>query len=150
MTEQNLHLRRGKSTEKSTPGELYLPDGSFACHTLEDVCRKEKIQNMTAIPAGRYEVIIGWSDRNQRLMPRLLEVPFFKGILIHSGNYPEHSSGCVLVGKKKGEDSIFESRIAFEELFPKIRKLTEKGKLFIEIEGGYPIEEWATATSGRV
>lgn len=142
----SLHLKRVTFTEKSTGGELYLPDGTFAAHTLEDVCRKEKIANMTAIPAGRYEVVIAWSNRNQRLMPRLLSVPFFTGILIHAGNYPEHSSGCVLVGRKKGEDAIFESRLAFEDLFPKIRKMTEKGKLFIDVEGGYPREQWAEET----
>lgn len=139
-----LHLKRTVFTEKSTGGELYLPDGTFAAHTLEDVCRKEKIANMTAIPSGRYEVIINWSERNQRLMPRLLAVPFFSGVLIHAGNYPEHSSGCVLVGRKKGEDSILESRAAFDDLFPKIRKLTEKGKLFIEVEGGFAVEDWVT------
>lgn len=141
---ESLHLKRVTFTDKSTGGELYGPDGTFWAHTLEDVCRKEKIANMTAIPAGRYEVIVNWSDRNQRLMPRLLNVPFFTGILIHAGNYPEHSSGCVLVGRKKGEDAIFESRAAFDDLFPKIRKLTEKGKLFIDVEGGYPVEAWTS------
>lgn len=145
----SLHLKRTVFTDKSTGGELYGPDGSFWAHCLEDVCRKEKIANMTAIPAGRYEVVIAWSNRNQRLMPRLLSVPLFTGILIHAGNYPEHSSGCLLVGRKKGEDSIYESRLAFEDLFPKIRKLTEKGKLFIDVEGGYPYEEWITEASGR-
>ena len=77
-------------------------------------------------------------------MPRLLDVPFFSGILIHSGNTPEHTAGCVLVGRKRGEDSVLESLLAFEDLFPKIKKLTEKGKLFIEISGGYREEFWTS------
>lgn len=141
----SLHLKRTTLTDKSTSGELYGPDGTFWCHSLEDTCRKEKIDNMTAIPAGRYEVIVNWSNRYQRQMPRLLNVPLYTGILIHSGNYPSHSSGCLLVGRKKGEDAVFESVAAFDEIFPKIKKLTEKGKLFIDIEGGYKIEEWKTA-----
>lgn len=137
-------LRRKTLTEKSTVGELYLPDGSFQCFVLEDCCRKEKLHSMTAIPAGRYEVVMAWSDRFQRLLPRLLEVPFFKGIYIHNGNYPSHTEGCPLLGKKKGEDAVFESVLALEEVLPKIKKLCEKGKLFIDIEGGFKADEWIT------
>lgn len=139
---ESLHLKRTTLTDKSTIGELYLPDGAFSCHVLEDVCRKEKIQNMTAIPAGRYEIVIAWSDRFQRLLPRLLDVPFFRGIYIHNGNYPSHTEGCLLLGRKKAEDAIYESVLALEETFPKIKKLAEKGKLFIDIDGGYPADEW--------
>lgn len=139
---ESLHLKRVDFTEKSTGGELYGPDGSFWSHTLEDVCRKEKMQNMTAIPAGRYEVVMAWSDRFQRLLPRLLEVPFFRSIYIHNGNYPSHTEGCPLLGKKKGEDAVFESVLALEEVLPKIKKLCEKGKLFIDIEGGFKADEW--------
>jgi hypothetical protein len=139
-----LHLKRTVLTDKSTVGELYLPDGTFACHTLEDTCRKEKQQNMTAIPAGRFEIVMAWSDRFQRLLPRLLEVPFFRGIYIHNGNYPSATQGCILVGKKKGEDAVFESVLALEEVLPKIKKLCEKGKLFIDIEGGFKADEWST------
>src|SRR3990167_1231058 len=143
---QTLRLKRSVFTNKSTIGELYDPIGNFICFSLEDCCRKEKIQNMTAIPSGRYEVVVAWSERNQRPMPRLLSVPYFTGILIHAGNYPSHSSGCILVGRKKAEDSIFESVLAFDELFTKIKKLTEKGKLFIDIEGGFEAKDWKEAT----
>lgn len=138
----SLHLKRTVLTDKSTGGELYLPDGSFSCHVLEDTCRKEKQQNMTAIPSGRFEVVMAWSDRFQRLLPRLLEVPFFRGIYIHNGNYPSHTEGCLLLGRKKGEDAVFESVLALEEVLPKIKKLCEKGKLFIDIEGGFKADEW--------
>jgi hypothetical protein len=80
-------------------------------------------------------------------MPRLLDVPYYQGILIHSGNRPEHTEGCLLVGRKMGENEIFESIPAFEDLFPKIKKLTEKGKLYIQIEGGFPREAWKMAPS---
>jgi hypothetical protein len=140
-----MRLKRTTFTGKSTMGELYLPDGSFACHTLEDVVRDYKIPKQTAIPEGKYEVIVGWSNRFQRLMPRLLDVPFYKGILIHSGNTPSHSEGCILVGRKAGEDAIFESIPAFDTLFPIIRKLAEKGKLFIDVQGGFPRELWKVA-----
>lgn len=137
-----IKLARKTLTELSTIGEMYGPDGAFWCHTLEDACRKEKIQNMTAIPAGRYEVVMAWSDRFQRLLPRLLEVPYFRGIYIHNGNYPGHTEGCLLLGRKKGEDAVYESVLALEDALPKIKKLCEKGKLFIDIEGGFKADEW--------
>lgn len=142
--DDQLHLTRTIFTDKSTGGELYLPDGTQLCHTLEDVCRKEKLRQMTAIPCGLYEVVIGFSNRFQRPMPRLLSVPFFEGVLIHNGNYPEHTDGCLLVGKRdpKIPDAIFKSHDTFEDVFQKIRKLTLAGKLFIKIDGGFPPEEW--------
>lgn len=142
MPETSLHLVRSASTALSTPGVLFLPDGTKACYTLEDVCRKEKIRGMTAIPCGRYEIVIAWSDRFQRLMPRLLNVPFYTGVLIHNGNYPTDTDGCILVGQKAAPNVVLDSRLAFETLFPAIKKLTEKGKLFIEIDGGFPADQW--------
>lgn len=141
MTEV-LRLKRTTFTEKATVGELYLPDGVFACFTLEDRVRNHKVPKETAIPAGAYEVVVAWSNRFERLMPRLLNVPFYQGILIHSGNTPAHTEGCILIGRKKAEDAVYESILAFEEFFPKIKKLTEKGKLYLLIEGGFKSDEW--------
>lgn len=137
-----LRVVRKELTDVSTCGEFYLPDGSFFCYTLEDPCRPHKISDQTAIPSGNYEVICSWSNRFQRIMPRLMKVPFYDGILIHSGNTPSHTSGCILIGKKKTENAIYESHAAFDALFPILKKITEKGKLFVSVEGGYPKEAW--------
>lgn len=140
-----IRVKRTVFTEKSTIGELYMPDGAFQCFTLEDTVRDHKIPGQTAIPAGTYELVVTFSPRYQKPMPRLLDVPFYQGILIHNGNTPEHSEGCLLVGRKKGVDCIQESILAFEELLPKIRKLIEKGELFVQIEGGVPADKWRQA-----
>ena len=129
-------------TDKATIGQLYGPDGTFWCHTLEDPIRKTKMPGKTAIPAGLYEIIIGWSNRFGQMMPRIQNVPYFSGILIHKGNDADDTDGCILVGKKKGTDVIWDSFAAFDEVFPKIRRLCNGGKLFIEIEGGYKASEW--------
>lgn len=139
---QTLRLKRTTFTDKSTIGELYMPDGVFQCFTLEDRVRDHKIAGETAIPAGRYQIVVDFSNRFQRLMPLLLNVPFYRGIRIHNGNTPAHTEGCLLVGRKAGEDRINESIPAFDDLFPKIRKMVEAGKLFIEIEGGFKAEDW--------
>ena len=141
---ETIELRRKLLTPTSTIGELYGPNAEFFAHTLEDPCRKVKVNGKTAIPAGEYEVIIGWSQKYQRLMPRLLSVPFFDGILIHPGNDAWDTEGCVLVGRHDPaiSDFVGQSRDTFDRIFPIIRKLTEHGKLVIRVEGGFPAAEW--------
>lgn len=98
-------------TPKSTIGELAL--GSFRCYTLEDQVRHgEKVPGKTAIPTGTYPLRITWSPRFKRPMPIVEDVPGFTGIRIHSGNWPEDTEGCILLGRQRGEDAIFESRPA--------------------------------------
>lgn len=113
-------LKRGKSTEKSTPGELYV-DGKVECYTLEDVVRPIKIPGQTAIPAGTYKVIIDMSNRFKRLLPLLIDVPNFSGVRIHPGNTDTDTDGCILVGTTRSPDFIGNSRIAFEALFAKMQ-----------------------------
>ncbi len=81
----------------ATPGSLSI-DGAFECFTLEDVDRgllqtmplseigRLKIRGKTAIPRGRYELVISFSDRFRKLLPLAQNVPGFIGIRIHSGN----------------------------------------------------------------
>lgn len=69
-----LKLIREVFTEESTIGKLFI-NGQFHCFTLEDKVRPEKIKSITAIPAGRYEIAITFSNRFQEMMPLLLNVP---------------------------------------------------------------------------
>lgn len=99
-------------TSKSTIGELAM--GNFRCYTLEDPVRHgPKIPGQTAIPAGTYPLRITWSPRFKQYMPVIEDVPGFTGIRIHWGNFPENTEGCVLVGRQRGEDAIFESRAIY-------------------------------------
>ena len=101
-----LHLQRRYKGPNYTIGTLFL-NGTYFCDTLEDVVRnlpaEAKIPGKTAIPAGTYKVILNRSPKFQRELPRLQNVPFFEGILIHKGNTPEHTEGCILVGEKQGQ-----------------------------------------------
>jgi hypothetical protein len=119
-----IEITRKKSSSKSTIGKLFI-DGIFECYTLEDVTRSHKIAGVTAIPAGNYKVIINQSNRFQRLLPLVLDVPEFSGIRIHPGNKAEDTEGCILVGTTAGDDLIGNSRIAFNALFEKMRKAKE-------------------------
>lgn len=144
MTE--LVLKRLTFTDKSTMGELWI-DGVQECFTLEDTCRRdvnkdgilqvaEKIPGRTAIPSGRYRLVIDFSNRFKRYMPHLLNVPFFEGVRIHAGNTDEDTHGCILVGSTPGEDRIYGSREAFMSLMTKLEKACRDGDVFISILGG--------------
>jgi len=111
-----LLLKRIAYRPTYTIGKLYI-DGEYFCDTLEDPPREVKIMNETAIPKGLYKVIINFSQRFQRMMPLLLDVPGFTGIRIHAGNTAQNTSGCLLVGKNKIVGQLVESRNVFDALF---------------------------------
>lgn len=134
-----IKLIREVFTDKSTIGRLLI-DGLFYGWTLEDTDRQleedinRKIRGKTAIPTGRYRVIITWSPRFKRDLPLLLNVPGFEGIRIHSGNTPEDTEGCILVGKTRDEDFVGQSRVAFNEVFDAIQSaLNNNEEVFITI-----------------
>ncbi|GJL76412.1 MAG TPA: DUF5675 family protein [Nitrosomonas sp.] len=127
-----LRLERTERSGNSTIGELSV-DGQFECYTLEDLERPKKIKGETAISVGRYEVIINHSQRFGRLLPLLLNVPEFEGVRIHPGNTAADTEGCILVGVTKSEGFIGQSRVAFEQLFNKLKAASGAEKIFIEI-----------------
>ncbi|MEP6877471.1 MAG: DUF5675 family protein [Nitrosospira sp.] len=127
-----LNVKRTDLSENSTIGELSV-DGQFECYTLEDKVRPVKIKGETAITAGRYEVIINYSQRFNRQLPLLMNVPDFEGVRIHPGNTAADTEGCILVGQTKSEGFVGQSRLAFEQLFNKLQAASVTGKIFIEI-----------------
>jgi hypothetical protein len=120
-------ILRDPSTEQATEGSLYV-DGLPECYTLEDPVRAVKIQNETAIPAGRYAITIDESPRFGRRMPHILNVPNFTGVRIHYGNTAADTDGCILVGWEKGIDFIGSSRLAFAHLFDEIETALDDGE----------------------
>jgi hypothetical protein len=130
-----LEVRREPSANRCTLGSLYV-DGEFECFTLEGVIREValqpvavwKIPGETAIPSGTYQVIVNMSNRFQRLLPLLVDVPGFAGVRIHSGNCAADTEGCILVGRRRGVATILDSRLAFEALFAKIQAAIGRGE----------------------
>ena len=138
----NLTLVRYEFGDKYTIGRLYV-NGMFECYTLEDRVRPKgelKVFGQTAIPEGTIRVILNMSPRFKRIMPRLLDVPGFDGILIHTGNTPEDTHGCILVGDKVKDGQIVrgESTPAYWKLFGKLNKATD---ITIEVQHGEVVQE---------
>jgi hypothetical protein len=127
-----LVLTRIKFTEKSSQGEI-THNFHWYCFTLEDTVREIKIPGKTAIPEGKYQIIINESKRFKRLMPLLLNVPNFEGIRIHWGNTSEDTEGCILVGLSRSPDFVGQSRLAFNRLFDLFEETLKTEELWLTI-----------------
>lgn len=139
-----LLVKRELKKDTYTIGKMYV-DGKYFCDTLEDKDRglkqsdavssvqKIKVQHQTAIPVGIYEVIVNKSPRFGRMLPRILNIPGFDGVLIHRGNTDKDTSGCILVGEYKGGDRIINSTPYETKLVALLTEVQNK-KEPIEIE----------------
>lgn len=130
-----LTIQRERSQPWGTRGYLLL-NGEPDLFTLEDVVRSgPKVLHETAIPAGRYRVVIDFSQRFGRMMPHILDVPGFTGVRIHAGNHANpDTSGCVLVGLGKSADGITRSREALERLLSILAPALARGeRVWLEI-----------------
>lgn len=134
-----ITLDRKYKLPNYTIGKIYV-DGKYFADSLEDTDRgltqdmtldeikKRKIKGKTAIPAGTYEITLNvvspkysnvpWYYTNMRKgrVPRLLNVPGYDGVLIHAGNKPEDTEGCILVGYNKVKGQVIDSRKTVKRL----------------------------------
>lgn len=138
-------VREVLSTQSSV-GRMYIDD-VFYYFTLEDrdrgltkempleTIKETKQKGITAIPLGRYEVTINWSDRFGKRMPILLGVPGFDGIRIHAGNKPEDTLGCILIGMRQSNnpDEILASKMAYDDFFRRLDARIKLEKAWITI-----------------
>jgi len=124
----DIQLKRTRKSKVATFGSIFI-DGKFVCYSLEDIVRKDpnpgtpeneaKVYAETAIPAGTYKVQITFSQRFQKKLPILIEVPGFTGIRIHKGNRSKDTMGCILVGMApSGDDWLGLSTEAWTILQP--------------------------------
>lgn len=138
-----LELKRIFRGPKYTIGKLYV-DNQYVCDTLEDTDRglkqtdslssiqKKKVYGQTAIPAGTYGITLNvispkfkdrsWAKFCNGKLPRLLNVPGYDGVLIHVGNKPEDTLGCILVGYNKIKGQLINSTEAFKKLYSVLSK----------------------------
>ena len=117
-----IEVKRRYLGSEYTIGSMFV-NGEYFCDTLEDKVRdlnkdgdlndkgESKVYAQTAIPYGEYEVVVKHSPKFDRILPRLLNVPHFEGILIHRGNTAKDSAGCILVGENKVKGKVINSTI---------------------------------------
>lgn len=146
-------LKRETPTELGTEGALLLGTKLLA-FTLEDAkilwpgtpgppagltyFTQTKTPKKTAIPAGRYRVILSYSQRFKRVLPELIGVPQFMAIRIHGGNTTEDTEGCILVGMGRTQHPKKPTRIhtcaeAVAGVIADIRAASKLGSVWLEV-----------------
>ena len=138
MTNVELRLSRDFSSSSTTLGVLFQGPRKI-CYTLEDAVRDDaKIPGETAIPAGRYKVVLDKSPRFGREMPRLLDVPGFSGVRIHGGNTHRDTSGCILVAHVRNNRTLSIYGSAETKVTAIVRRaLRLGGEVWIEIRNDF-------------
>ena len=135
-----LQLKRIFLGEEYTIGKLFYHNGEdfiYFCDTLEDKVRdlnrngkfdngEVKIYGKTAIPYGKYKMVVTWSPKFQRDLPLLLNVNHFEYIRIHSGNTIDDSNGCLLVGFNKEKGKVLDSKKTLENLMQLLKDSGDK------------------------
>lgn len=148
-----IDLRRIARKPTYTIGRLSI-DGRYFCDTVEDKDRdlnrngvfdsgETKVYAQTAIPNGRYRVTMGvqspkfsrraeynWWKPNGRygMLPRLIDVPHFEGILIHAGSSARSSAGCIIVGRNTVVGGVTDSMATCRKLYPLLWDAHKRGE----------------------
>lgn len=136
--------------------DIYVND-EWICNGLEDadrglddsmpdwMIRSKKIPTRTAVPTGRYKVLMNtvspkfskkpfYMDVCKGKVPRLKDVKGFEGILIHCGTTHVNSAGCILVGHNTIKGQLTDSQETFKKLYTIMKKAHDKGdEIFITI-----------------
>ena len=120
----NLLIIRDEFTDKSTLGKLFL-NGDMFCQTLE-LPYLDNQRSISWIPEGEYKVRLRTAKESSSRDYLHLLVQDVKGrsyILVHIGNFPRDTKGCILVGQSRQQDRVNNSRIAMELLLKEILNL---------------------------
>ena len=115
-----VEVKRYEYTNKSTIGRLYI-DGVFECFTLE-LPYLDNAKNVSSIPVGAYHYVKRHTKHSKYDYEHLhlQDVPNRYYILLHIGNYPIDTNGCILVGNAIGVDAVWNSKDTFDKLMTKV------------------------------
>lgn len=144
----DLTLQRLRFTPRSTGSDLLLGDGITRLYALE-LPVKDGMPG-SAIPPGRYKITLepspkflssmdAWVQRYAQRIPHINGIPHRSHILIHWGNYPDDTDGCVLVGLTQDLDFVGASRPAFSDLMDAIGESAAAGDCWLNVQGGLPM-----------
>lgn len=150
-------MRRIAKKDGYTIGKLYM-DRTYFCDTLEPTWRNllgielpksleskrlgrvsgkkaYKVKGKTAIPEGKYPLVVTKSYKFKAWLPLLVGVPGFQGVRIHAGNSAKDTEGCILLGLNKKVGMVMDSRIWLHRFTNKFVEARERDEsVFITIE----------------
>lgn len=142
-----IKVDRKWKKEKYTIGRLYI-NGEFICNTIEDTDRgltqsmseeeikSKKIYGKTAIPSGRYKILMNvvspkFSQKEFYMnvckgkVPRLEGIKGFSGVLIHSAATADNVEGCIGVGFNTETGRLTSIKEAFEKVYSRLSSSKE-------------------------
>jgi hypothetical protein len=141
-----VNLQRERADGKHGIVGMLTHEGKHLAYTLE-LEWNNNTPRKSCIPTGEYEIKFkawgGYYERYKRRFDNheegMLEITGVDGrshILIHCGNRPKDTAGCVLVGQKADANKsiLYQSTLAYDStVYPYLKQLLNKGKLFIKI-----------------
>jgi hypothetical protein len=129
-----LSMKLSTPEMKCIDGELVTETERYLCDTLEPKRRNLKKERLvpfrTAIPEGRYRLLITKSYQFGRWLPLVLDVPGFKGVRIYSGNYPAdtYARPGIMVGWNRKRTMLVNSRSALQQLMLAMTAALDRGE----------------------
>lgn len=145
----NIVIEEIGTTNNSTASQMFV-DNRALCFVIEDGYRPVKISDETRIPPGRYQIKKRMAgkfyekykkDFGHKWVPHLQKVPGFEFILIHIGNTPKDTSGCLLVARgismnlTTGDYNGIDSGSIYKLLYSLMNAAFERGEeIWIEIQ----------------
>lgn len=114
-----LMLVRDSFSSDSTAGVLFVDSRPF-CNTLEptvSIGKKVTYGKGCCVPPGIYSIDFHYSPKFGKYMLTLCGVRGRSGILIHSGNTSNDTSGCILVGQRENICVLSNSLSTLDKLF---------------------------------
>jgi hypothetical protein len=104
-----VRVRRITETKQSTIGELTIDGTDVSGYTLEPPGPSSTIENSgKRISAGEYDLVPFSSAKHPDVF-EVANVPGRSAILIHTGNLPEHTAGCLLPGTSTTPNAVWNS-----------------------------------------
>ncbi|MGH1600942.1 DUF5675 family protein [Campylobacter majalis] len=119
---KTLYIKRFKAINDGTIGEFKLMQNGEVLldgYTLEPAGPDTTTPNQDKrIPAGAYTATWSFSPSFKKELPLLFNELVSKNrrILIHGGNYPKDTLGCILIGSEYNEKGILKSKDKLNEL----------------------------------
>lgn len=133
---KKIEIKRIKDINDGTLGELIVRENGvilFECKTLEPSGADEIRPNQDRrIPKGKYSVEMYQSPKFKTTLPLIYNeiVPKDRYILIHWGNFPDDTEGCILVGDSFLKNGVANSKATFKKLMRVLD--SDNLELFIE------------------
>ena len=135
---KNIIYQRTTETDKSTTGTFSIPGTDIDGYILEPAGPSTTTPNLDKrIPAGKYNLIL---NKGAKYGLRLYndQVSEKRGILMHIGNYPLETRGCLLPGSSVGTNYVGGSDHTLKQIMNYFKKVGFNGATITILDPKHP------------